>query len=44
MLDSFSILDLLFVFSIDVGRTSALVMACVIFCVAGVLTNDLDSC
>ena len=40
MLDSFSILDLLFVFSIDVGRTSALVMACVIFCVAGVLINE----
>ena len=30
-LDSFSILDLFFVFSLDVGGTSVLVMVCVIF-------------
>ena len=36
-LDSFSILDLFFVFSLDVGETSVLVMVCVIFCAVGLL-------
>ena len=40
LLASFSILDLFFAFSLDVGRTSALVMDCVLFCAAG----NRDSC